>query len=111
MLAVGFVTLNRIDHDKFPSSIRGVIYQRNQFSWTMNKKGYKIHEKQQWQQAKAVADFLIQVKKLKMTYIAIDFTGGSIYYHNKKVHPYWAAHFIRTITVGNHVLYREKEPT
>lgn len=111
MLAVGFVTLNRMDHDKFPSTVRGVIYQRSQFSWTMNKKGFKIHDKEQWQQAKAVADFLIQVKKLKMTYIAIDFTGGSTYYHTKKVHPYWGSHFIRTITVGNHIFYREKETT
>lgn len=109
MMAVGMVTLNRLDHDKFPTSIRGVVYQKKQFSWTTYKHGLKVHDKESWDKAVSVAEFLITLKKLPVAYNVFDFTGGSLYYHSCQVKPYWIAHFVRTVAVGNHVFYKLKE--
>ncbi len=37
-IAVAKVTLNRVYSGKYPSSICGVVYQKNQFSWTSRYK-------------------------------------------------------------------------
>lgn len=109
MLAVGLVTLNRLDHDKFPGSVRGVVYQKSQFSWTLFKHGIKVHDKESWDKAVSIADFLLTLKKFPVAYGIFDFTNGSLYYHSSKVKPYWRSHFMKTVTVGNHMFYKPKE--
>lgn len=109
MLAVGFVTLNRLDHDKFPASVRGVVYQKKQFSWTIYKNGLKIYNKESWEQAQATANFLLLLKKGGIVYNVLDFTMGSLYYHTHQVKPVWRHKLSPTVTVGNHTFYKDKQ--
>lgn len=39
-MAVAWVTLNRVKHEKFPDTVCGVVHQPGQYSWV--GKGYKI---------------------------------------------------------------------
>ena len=40
-IAVAVVTLNRVKSKRFPSTICGVVKQKNQFSWYESDKSYK----------------------------------------------------------------------
>lgn len=108
MLGVGFTTVNRVKNKKFPNKISKVVYQKKQFSWT-NNNNTKIHNKQSWNQAQSVAQFLVFIKDYENFYNAIDFTKGSTYYHNKTVNPSWNRKMIKVVTLGNHIWYKEKE--
>lgn len=109
MLAVGFVTLNRQGNNKFPHTIKKVVYQPKQFSWTSSHKNQKIYEEKAWEQSKLWAAILLRLHKYnRPAYILIDFTDNSLYYHSKHVKPSWRHALLKTITVGNHILYKEK---
>lgn len=107
MLAVGLVTLNRRDMEKFPVSMRGVVYQKKQFSWANSGKNNKVTHRLSWKQSKSIATFLIRIHKTKLIYKAVDFTHGSVYFHTKSVAPVWRHALRKTVTIGNHVFYRE----
>lgn len=109
MLAVGFVTLNRKDHEKFPASVKKIVYQAGQFSWTAHGTTFKVYEEDQWVKAKSFAETLIKLHtNNKIVYDALDVTKGSTYYHTRKVKPYWTKVMVRTVKIDNHIFYKEK---
>lgn len=108
-MAIGFVTINRSMHDSsFPTSVRKVVYQNKQFSWTNQKKGYKIHDPVAWGQAVKLATALMQLKGFGIVYRTMDITHGALYYHSKSVQPYWAHNFDKTVTIENHKFYKNR---
>lgn len=110
MLGVGFVTINRKDHEKFPSTIRKIVYQLGQFSWTNFNKSFKVYEKDSWIKSKGYAKVLIRLHtENKIAYDTLDLTHGSLYYHDKSIHPYWAKGLKHTVNLGDLVFYKEKE--
>lgn len=95
MLAVALVTLNRVDDKRFPSSICGVVYQKNQFSWTAKPIRVKINDKH-WRKAfeaslEAYMDRNI-LGKFKATH-----------FHNTFVSPRWKLR--KVAQIGNHIFY------
>lgn len=100
-LAVGLVTLNRKYSKKFPNTICEVVKQRGkrgcQFSWYCTK-NHKIEMKDY------IDSLLISLRIIGGVY---DFTGGSLYYHAKRVRPYWASKFKKVIVIGKHIFYKE----
>lgn len=93
-IAVGLVTLNRRDHKNYPKSICGVVYQKNQFSWTKHYKGVKLN-KEQWRQAQEAATFSLVYRDLSFT---------ATHFHNKTVKPKWQ--LTRVAKIGGHVFYK-----
>lgn len=110
-MAVGFVTLNRLKHDKYPESIRGVVYQSSQFSWTLTRSTHKVRDPDSWKVAQDVAKFLYKIRNNEVLYNKLDPTHGATHYHAKRVKPYWIKFFKRTAVIGDHIFYKIKEPT
>lgn len=106
-LAVGFVTLNRLKDERFPQSVRKVVYQESQFSWT--KTTTNVRDKKSWKVAKDIANFLYVMKRSPNLYDMMDPTYGSTYFHTRHVKPYWKKYFTKVITIDNHVFYKPKE--
>lgn len=106
LAAVGFVTINRAKHPKFPDKVPKVVYQKSQFSWTIGNNNTKIHDKKSWEKAKTVSRVLLFIKDHENFYNVIDFTKGSLYYHNTTVKPYWINRVEFTVQVGSHLLYK-----
>ena len=80
MLAVGFVTLNRKDHEKFPASVKKIVYQAGQFSWTAHGTTFKVYEEDQWVKAKSFAETLIKLhNNNKIVYDTLDITKGGTF--------------------------------
>lgn len=108
-MAVGFVTLNRLKHDGYPGSVRKVVYQSAQFSWTMARNGYAVRDRESWMVAQDIAKFLYKIRNNEVLYNKLDPTHGATHFHTKKVKPYWRKFFTKTATIGYHVFYKPKE--
>ena len=95
-LAVAKVTLNRVASPKFPKTVCEVVYQKFQFSWTLNKQ-YKIYDKEAWQESlnlarDAISTNLPELSKFK-----------ALYFHSKHINPGW--NLKRIARIGNHIFY------
>lgn len=108
-MAVGFVTLNRLKHEGYPASVRKVVYQDSQFSWTLIKGSYKVRDQDSWRVAKDIAKFLYKIRDNEVLYSRLDPTDGATHFHTKKIKPYWTKFFTKTTTIGYHVFYKPKE--
>ncbi len=56
MMAVVAVTLNRVGSDKYPNTVREVVWQRKQFSWTHDGKVDRPKNRPSWLQALKMAE-------------------------------------------------------
>jgi len=103
---VAHTTLNRVNDSRWPDSICGVVYQRSQFSWTLDpaKKhsGPVRNEWYAWENAEIVANQAIIRTALGLP----DPANGATYFHATYVKPGWANRFEKTIEHGSHIFYR-----
>jgi len=98
-IAVAQVTVNRVKHRQWPSSICEVVYQPKQFSWTHLIKNHSPKETKAWKRAQVIArDVLIGN--------VADVTGGAVFYHANWIkNPYWAKEVTLSKVIGNHLFY------
>ena len=105
MIAVAFVTKNRVHYKQWPSSICGVVYQHGhggcQFSWTC-RGGGSIADKRVWATTLDIARDILSHK------IQTDPTHKAVFYHNQSVRPGWSRSKLteRTVAIGNHTFYK-----
>lgn len=100
-IAVAQVTLNRLGEGRYGKSVCEVVYSKNQFSWTLDKK--KRHAKPEgllWEQSRAVAmEFQrgVRVKGLE----------DSLHYHANYIRdPAWAKAKQVAKQIGQHIFYK-----
>ncbi len=102
-VAVGLVTLNRVQDPRYPKDICSVVKQRVkstcQFSWfcmATSTKNNKVYE-----EAREVALYVYaNYEKIK------DVTHGALFYHADYVNPRWKLE--RTVVIGRHIFYKER---
>ena len=100
MYAVGQVTLNRMRHKDYPSSVCDVVMQWKQFSWA-NKKSLRWTQGKgpNWRKAKKIAEEIIldgrRVKGLE----------GALFYHADYVSPRWRDNNAKIAQLGTHIFY------
>lgn len=103
-VAVGLVTLNRVNDSRYPKDICGVVKQKTkstcQFTWYCNSPS--IRSEELYKQAKDVALY-VYVNYERM----VDFTQGALYYHADYVNPRWRG-LEKTVVIGRHIFYKEK---
>lgn len=105
MIAVAYVTKNRMESSRFPDTICGVVYQSNsrgcQFSWTCDGHADKVRDQVSWERAREIAQTVLGGTSSEQ-----DPTKGATFYHTASILPYWADSMVRTATLGNHIFYR-----
>lgn len=89
---VARTTLNRVLHTAYPDSICAVVFQKHQFSWTLQTKRIVYNEESF---AAAMAAFWHRDR-------------GITHYHADSVKPRWARSLRREYRVGNHIFYSDK---
>lgn len=95
-IAVGMVTLNRASSRYFSNSVCGVVYQRSQFSWTIDKYSDTPRKGKIW-------DDSVEVAKTILARAEPDPTGQASHYYNPSAaNPAWARKFKRTAIIGRH---------
>lgn len=99
--AVAWVTLNRVEHEKFRNTVCKVVYQPGQFSWTEDGKSDKTYEKEAYKEAMKIAEDVYFAKELGK----IDPTGGATFYHAVYVKPKWRHSMSSSLKIGKHIFY------
>lgn len=108
-IAVAEVTLNRMESKSFPSTARGVVYQKNQFSWTHHPQTVKTAAQAKKLDPKSWAEC---VKAAKMAQFSRDKysvapKGSTHFYADYIKTPKWAMNKKKR-KIGNHYfLYQE----
>jgi spore germination cell wall hydrolase CwlJ-like protein len=93
--AVALVTINRVRDPRWPDTICGVVYERNQFSWTRKPKPVKNREA--WANSLDVAYKVLSGNSTLLNFSAV-------YFHTKQVRPGWRG--VRKVaSIGNHIFY------
>ena len=113
-LAVAQVTLNRVNSDKFPSSVCEVVYEGKhhasgfpkrdqcQFSWYCDGRGDDPPESRLWDAAQDLAKYVI----LRQDDLP-DITDGATFYHAHYIDaPRWTTRKKVTATIDQHIFYR-----
>lgn len=99
--AVAHVVLNRMQNGDFPSTVCGVIHQKNrgvcQFSYFCEKHKL-IKDSESYQVARDVAKQVLKGER--------DFTRGATYYHANYVRPGWSRKYDNVLNIGDHLFYR-----
>ena len=108
-VAVAQVTMNRMNSGKFPTTVCGVVQQRNvfydkvvcQFSWFCEStyKTRPVYPKH-WEESEAVA------KKVLLEGFRLDSLKEALYYHAEYVNPKWNKEKIAKI--GQHIFYKDR---
>lgn len=94
-VAVALVTLNR-SYEKH-RTIKDVVWEPYQFSWTFQKKSYVPDDPKAF------------LECMKSAYLALkteDFTQGATHYHLDSVDPYWSADYTYLDQFGSHKFYK-----
>jgi len=105
-IAVGQVTMNRVNSPRFPNSVCGVVQQggekrnRCQFSWYCDGKSDEPESDTSWDDS-VYLSLLIYSEEL-----TIDVTEGALWYHATYVSPSWAEHYEKTVRINEHIFYR-----
>lgn len=104
-IGVAFVTLNRVEANRFPDSIVKVVYQHRQFSWHTDGLSDKVRDLTAWKDAMHIASWALGVSDKDYSYV--DVTEGSLFYHSIKVNLLWADKSNVVVRIDNHLFYRE----
>jgi spore germination cell wall hydrolase CwlJ-like protein len=105
-VAVAWVTMNRVEAERYPNSICGVVWQDRQFSWTHDglpdRPGRNVLEQRAWEDAGLIADVVL----LDWAYGRISPVERATHYHADYVDPYWASSYTQVAVVDNHIFYQ-----
>lgn len=111
--AVGLVTLNRVQSQRYPDTVCDVVHEANvdangnpirnqcQFSWWCDGKSDVPLNVEKWEEIQLVAHDVIQDYGLTE-----DFTAGATMYHASYANPYWASSYERTVRIDTHIFYK-----
>jgi len=101
-IAVGQVTLNRVESEKFPDTICEVVKQKHQFSWFWDDKSDVPYEKQAWKDSLALAKMFLEDHRIE-----VECVSDATHYHADYVRPRWRKAFDRYCKVGKHIFYKD----
>lgn len=103
-IAVGHVTINRMNNPKYPKTICGVVNQRIDgvcmFSWKCEEPR-PIRNQRAWKESQRVAHELLSRDKADF----IDITEGATHFHSVRVKPGWKHKPVTRI--DDHIFYRQ----
>ena len=94
---VGKVILNRVEHPSWPDTIKGVVYEKGQFSYLQDKHKQRTPTQKDWTTGYVVAYNLLH------GVVSVD--SNATFYHNERVKPFWSKQKEMVASVGNHVFY------
>ena len=107
MTAVGNVVLNRLDNNNFPDSVKGVLFQKGQFSYDHS---FHVTEKDSWQHAKNIAQGLLYLHaNFPEARNAIDITSGALYFKKSTIRTHWEKDMVLVYRYKQHQFFNIKE--
>ena len=100
--AVANVTINRVKSGHWGKHVCDVVYAKDQFSWTKEKRRAWVSLKgEAWATSRAVAESTLKQR------IAIKQLNHALFYHADYVQPTWRDKSKRVLKVGRHIFYTQ----
>lgn len=104
-IAVGTITLNRVRTKYWGKHICDVVYSKEQFSWTRERRRAWVNLKgRAWADSKAAAEAVLSGLKVKQL-------DKALYYHADYVSPKWRDDRHKVLKVGRHIFYTKAKGT
>ena len=100
VVSVLHTILNRVAHQSWPDTVKGVVYQSKQFSYTHD--GSMKHGMNNKNQVARMSILAYDV----LHGLVDSPVGGSTHYHSTKVNPYWVGDVSYVADIGNHKFYK-----
>lgn len=98
--AVAQVTLNRMEDEKYPDTVCGVVLQNRQFSWANNhSRRWTTPAGPAWEESKRIAREVLDHGK------RVYGLDDALFYHATYVRPSWARTKDRVTRIGLHIFY------
>jgi len=102
MLAVAAVIFNRVEDERFPDTVCGVVHEGGesppcQFSWWCDGKSDRPTNQANWWEAYSLAYDYLATRPA-------DTTDGALFYHSTSIKEPWRRQL--TARIGNHIFYR-----
>lgn len=106
MEAIANVVMNRLGHEGFPDTVCGVVTQGRergacQFSWWCDGRPDDALDEKSYADAKEIA-------RRALNRQLADRTHGALYFHQRKGMPKWAAQYLKTAEIGEHLFYKPR---
>lgn len=102
--AVAEVILNRVQSQRFPGSVCGVVNQRGgggcQFSYVCDGHSDTMRDRE-------AIDVAGRIARLMLDGAPRGLTAGATYFHTTGVRPSWARQFDQTAHIGAHLFYSQ----
>lgn len=103
MRAVGNVVINRVSHKDWPSTVKGVVFQRGQFTYQHT---YKVYDKESWDKALVISRQLIYLNNnFPEVRSANDPTKGALFFKKKGIRTAWQKHMKLVFQYKGHQFY------
>lgn len=99
-LAIGLTTLVRAREGDWPSSICGVVYQPNQFSWVGKK-----NKQPKWDQGAYLRSLSLANQILSGDFDNLLPLFSPTYFHTTQVNPKWSQHMSKVAVINDHIFY------
>ena len=108
-IAVGIVTMNRLNDKRYPKNIRDVVTDPYQFSW-YNSKGANTPppSNNRWKESYEVAKMLL-TKTISSDIIKL--LEGATHFHATSVKPDWINKVHKVAQIEGHIFYRLPQET
>ena len=99
VVAVMHVIKNRVAHKAWPDTVKGVVYQKNQFSYLWDGSTKKAMKKEQHKRMAVLAHKVLNG-------VVESPVADSVFYHTKKVKPGWSKRVTKVGVLGDHIFYK-----
>jgi len=99
-VAVCKVVLNRTTDDRWPDTVKDVIWQSSQFSWTLNKKLFPLKN------YNALLSCAKAALRAYMQWMVGGTMSGVNHYHTVDVHPSWDRDMVLIDRIYSHLFFR-----
>ena len=105
-VAVGLVTLNRLEDGRFGSSVCKVVHQPYQFSWVSMKLRKPAEHDPRWVESRRIAEELASDQNA-YSYLRMKYEEA-LYFHATYVKPSWSKTKRRVGSIGGHHFYEDR---
>lgn len=105
-IAVGTITLNRVRTKYWGKHVCDVVYSKEQFSWTKERRRAWVTLKgKAWADSKAAAEAVLKQG------IVVKQLNKALFYHADYVEPKWRDNRHQVLKVGRHIFYTQAKGT
>lgn len=100
VVAVMYVIKNRVEHKAWPNTVKGVVHQKNQFSYLWDGSTKKAMNKEQHKRMAVLANKVLNG-------VVESPVADSVFYHTRYIKkPVWSKRVTKVGVLGDHIFYK-----